>query len=88
MKIKPKIPDVWIPITYPDSIFIESKRIYESFQKGQIEGLGIIRKYLGCKVMVDRVCSEEQLKSKFGSKTGFKDWLFEPIDISDFYDKL
>jgi hypothetical protein len=86
--IKPKIPDVWIPNTYPDSIFIESKRINESFQDGQIEGLGIIRKYLGCEVMVDRVCSEEQLKKRFGSKTGFKDWLFDPINITGFYDKL
>jgi len=63
--IKPSSPDVWLIAEYPNSWFIEVKRLNEKCKEGQLEGLAIITKYLNCKVSICRLYSEnEEPKSR------------------------
>lgn len=77
--LKPKLPDVWLVDEYPNSLFIEVKRLRESFMKGQKEGLAIIKKYLGCDIRIARVCSENETHPRLK---------FEDIDITEIYNKI
>jgi hypothetical protein len=64
-QIKPSSPDVWLIAEYPNSWFIEVKKLNEERRKGQLDGLAIIAKYLKCKVSVFRLYSEnEEPKSR------------------------
>jgi hypothetical protein len=64
-RIKPSSPDVWLIAEYPNSWFIEVKKLNEERRKGQLEGLAIIAKYLKCKVSIYRLYSEtEEPKSR------------------------
>ena len=64
-QIKPSSPDVWLIAEYPNSWFIEVKKLNEKCKEGQLEGLAIIAKYLKCKVSVFRLYSEnEEPKSR------------------------
>jgi hypothetical protein len=58
--IKPSSPDVWLIAEYPNSWFIEVKKLNEERRKGQLEGLAIIAKYLKCKVSIYRLYSETE----------------------------
>jgi hypothetical protein len=77
--INPKMPDVWFVKNYPQSLFVEVKRLGESFVEGQKEGLSIIRKYLRCDIRIARVCSENE---------GYKKLIFENIDITGIYHEI
>ena len=58
--IKPSSPDVWLINEYPNSWFIEVKKLNENCKVGQLEGFAIITKYLNCKVSIYRLYSENE----------------------------
>lgn len=58
--IKPSSPDVWLIAEYPNSWFIEVKKLNENCKVGQLEGFAIITKYLNCKVSIYRLYSENE----------------------------
>ena len=63
--IKPSSPDVWLIAVYPNSWFIEVKKLNEKCKEGQLEGFAIITKYLKCNVTIYRLYSEsEEPKSR------------------------
>ena len=64
--IKPSSPDVWLIAEYPNSWFIEVKKLNEKCKEGQLEGFAIITKYLKCKVTIYRIYSDnEEPKSRW-----------------------
>ncbi len=77
--IKPKLPDVWMVDKYPGSLFIKVKRMKETLKKGQKEGLGVIRKFIGCDVLIERICSELDFANLFGPNANPNNCELEPI---------